>query len=303
VLLLTGNYYTAEHFLPATNIRVVNWHVLQENDSYPTIQPVEKNFASEQIGISLNRQARQHRLALISLLYGLGLNHHTHISACHLYKQLDKLPSTDFLAHNYWQFDTEHSTVRDLVIAGFEQIANGYLSGDLFQRSTDAYTLAPGTESVVDFDNHTNFEQNLRPLYQNSFVEFVACRLYIEPTMSIDEKFINSVYARNFPVIVGTLGTVEFYRAAGFDMFDDIVDHSYDSTANPVDRLAQAVALNQHLLTDADHTKQLWQNCQDRFDKNLANAGENMYNWYRTLALKECNQQIPDLLKEPFNVN
>lgn len=303
VLLLTGNYYTAQHFLPLTNIRVVNWHVLQEDDSYPDIRPVEKNFASEQIGISLNRQARQHRLALISLLYGLGLNKYTHISAVHLYKQLDKLPSTDFLDHNYWQFAPEHSTVRELVIQGFEQVAQGYLSGDLFQQpAEDVYPLTPGTQSVVNFDNRSNFER-LRPWYENSFVEFVACRLYIEPTMSIDEKFINSVYAQNFPVIIGTAGTVSFYRSAGFDMFDDVVDHSYDTISNPISRLEQAVLLNQHLLTDAAATKQLWQNCRARFAKNLANAGENMYNWYRTLALKECNQQIPDLLKEPFNVN
>jgi hypothetical protein len=302
VLILEGNFWSAKHFEPLSNIRVINWHPLQENDTYPTIVPVNKNFDSTKIGIALNRQMRQHRMALLSFLYGLNLDQYCHITAVHLYKQLNKFDSDDFLTHNDWHFDRVHDQAKHHMQIGFQKVVKLFRDQKTFQKpAEDIYPVFDGTDTVVEFNNKNNFEKNLRPLYTNSFVEFISCRLYSEPTISIDEKYVNNIYGRNLPIIIGSQGTVEFYRSSGLDLFDDIVDHSYDLIANPIDRLVCAISANQHLLTNYADTKNVWKTCEERFNKNIAFTQKNLYNWSEGLTLKDCNLQISDLIKEKFN--
>ena len=299
VLLLEGNFWTQQHFAPLTNIRVVQRGTQCEDDVYPTIQPVEKNFDSTVVGISLNRQMRQHRIALISLLYGLQLNRSCRITAHHLYKQLDKMPTDDFMSHNNWKFRPDHDKFKQVLQMGFGKIVNLYTQGDHFQPTAeDIYPIQQG--AVMSFTNYNNFEKHLRHVYSDSFVEIISCLLYNEPTHNLDEKYINSVYARNFPIVVGSHGMVEFYRSLGFDVFDDIVDHSYDTITDPVDRLARAILSNQQLLVNSTKTKELWKSCEDRFNKNIDFARKNLYNVYEWRVLASCNREIPDLLKEEF---
>jgi hypothetical protein len=72
----------------------------------------------------------------------------------------------------------------------------------------------------------------------------------------------------------------------GFDMFDDIIDHSYDYIPNPFDRILHAVEDNRKLLLDSDHVKQIWLDNQHRFVNNLVVA-KNMYAWYKERTIKQ----------------
>ena len=302
VFLLPGRFWKTKHFAPLTNTRVIDFTLGQGDRSYHTVKAVEKNFESNKIGISLNRQMRVHRISLISLLYGLELDKSCIISAVHLYKQLSKLDSTEYLDHSDWQFDPEHDPIKYAMQRGFERIVSEYKSKENFQpRDRDVFITQPGTDIVIDYAVDRNFEEELRPLYQNSFVELVSNRLYSEPTVSIDEKMTNSVYGQNFPILIGSVGTVALYRDSGIDVFDDVVDHAYDNIANPIDRLYRAVVDNQHLFTDIQKTKQLWLDRQDRFEKNVAYCQEDLYNYYEQYILSECNREIPDLLTQAFD--
>ena len=72
-----------------------------------------------------------------------------------------------------------------------------------------------------------------------------------------------------FPILLGGVGIVDFLRKLGFDMFDDVVDHSYDSIIDPLDRLCAAVDLNRSLLTNNEQIKILWKKNQHRFLHNI----------------------------------
>ncbi|MFO0003644.1 MAG: hypothetical protein ACK559_21195, partial [bacterium] len=52
------------------------------------------------------------------------------------------------------------------------------------------------------------------------------------------------------------------------DIFEDIVDHSYDEIENHFERLAAAIDRNQHLLDGSTNIKELWYDNQKRFDDN-----------------------------------
>jgi hypothetical protein len=76
----------------------------------------------------------------------------------------------------------------------------------------------------------------------------------------------------------------------GIDVFDDIVDHSYDSIADPTDRLYHAVVDNIRLLTDLEFVKNQWKSNRSRFVNNIDFVKDKMYNFYRSRATTSFEQ-------------
>ena len=57
----------------------------------------------------------------------------------------------------------------------------------------------------------------------------------------ITEKTVKAIAMRQLPIFNTVVGHVHFLRGIGLDMFDDIIDHSYDNEADP-DKRIQMVA-------------------------------------------------------------
>lgn len=262
------------------NIQLVNWggDLLNQCSTYPTLVPVlDKNFNTDTTFISLNRNPRVHRLVLLGYLFGAGYNQHGIIS--YLGQQIAETEQDNLLDLMPWRFDMErHSEVREQILSGYKQIYNNK------SLALDDYKIYQTVNNNV-----ANFDQSLRAKYQNSFVEIVTESSFSAPAYLITEKFLNSVYGCNFPILLSGAGAVAHLREMGFDMFDDIVDHSYDLIVNPFDRIISAVELNKQLLMDLDYVKQLWKSNQDRFEKNVAFAKIGMYKWYRARAIAQFN--------------
>jgi len=242
------------------NVKLVHWSALTtEKKSYTSLNIFEKNFSSNKTTIALNRQQRQHRCVLISLLYGYKLNKDMQISSVFLNNI-----KGDLLSDVDWDF----SILSD----------------------NDIFTLTNGfkkavCENVGAIDNYTynnvdNFVLYLKNVYKNSFVEIISNTIFDIPFGVVDEKFLNSVYARNFPIIIGVEGTVDYLRNLGFDVFDDVVNHSYDTIKNPLQRLLSAIFDNKHLYKN--NIKVKWKDNEQRFNENINFAKKNMYNVYNT---------------------
>ena len=119
------------------------------------------------------------------------------------------------------------------------------------------------------FDNPANYANNLMPFYKNSFVEYIMFSIYDYAIPWVCEKLLNSQLGGNFPIIIGGKNSVKWLRDNGFDVFDDIIDHSYDSHTDPVLRLQSAIENNKSLLLNATNTIQLWKNNNYRFKNNV----------------------------------
>jgi hypothetical protein len=74
-------------------------------------------------------------------------------------------------------------------------------------------------------------------------------------------------------------------RYLGFDVFDDIIDHSYEDLLNPIERCYYSIERNLHLLTDFNKTKKLADQNHTRFQHNLDLLRSNV-------CLKECFAQL-----------
>lgn len=272
--------------LESSNIQVVPWggDLVNQSNLYKTINPVlDKNFNSTKTFVTLNRNARDHRVALLCYLFGKKYDEYGKLSF------LDNgNPDTLFTPKIFeqrvkWNFDIvpHHTTAKEIMSVGYKQLLN---NKDLVIDDFNIYETSWN-------DNRSNFDKRLRPHYQDSFIEIVAESTFSSTGYLLTEKTLNCFYGCNFPILLSGAGAVAHLRDIGFDMYDDIIDHSYDKIKNPIDRLITAIESNKQLLTDAGYVKTLWKKSKSRFVKNIEVA-RNIYSWYDKRGTHHFNNLV-----------
>jgi hypothetical protein len=93
----------------------------------------------------------------------------------------------------------------------------------------------------VDQQNDNfNQELNIENLHAQSMCSIVTETDYLfDKTKFATEKSWNSIFYGTLPIIISCPGTVSLMREHGIDVYDDIIDHSYDEIADPVQRFQQ----------------------------------------------------------------
>jgi len=229
----------------------------REDEAYKALLPeTKKNLNSKKKFICLNRHPKQYRINLVSYLLALDLDQHGTIS----FHKKNALAPT-WLERVSWDLtDNQKQHIRPLLEHGYDKLKNSTLENSLHE-----------VDKIYSekIDNAKNFDLHLRSMYQDHFVEIVSESAFNIPFYGASEKFKNSVYGYVFPILIGGTGLVDFLRNLGFDMFDDVIDHSYDSIPDPLDRLCAAVDLNRKLLSEDGLAKTLWIKNQHRFLHNV----------------------------------
>jgi len=124
--------------------------------------------------------------------------------------------------------------------------------------------------------NEENFTR-LGDVYGSCAFNIVTETVYDEFPGLYSEKTLFAFLAHQIPIIIGTPRLVEKLRLAGFDMFDDIVDHSYDTAPNDC-RVEQALNSNKEVILSNSDTSYL----HHRLLANREHALSLLPNWYRT---------------------
>ena len=265
-----------DYYIKRPNVRIIPWggDITNHQREYQKLEPVlDKNLDSEHTFLSLNRNRRTHRAMLVSLLYGLDIQKSGLIS-CMFKDTVDDL----------FEFTDWKVSDNSVYLKGFDILKNTALS------INDSPEIYPNKAN----DNVSNFKNKLIPYYQNTFVEIVAETSYTEACYNLTEKTLNNIYGCCFPILLCSPGTVDFLRSMGLDMFDDIVDHGYDTIEDPTQRLEYAILKNKELLTNNNRTKQLWIQNKDRFEKNVDFCREQLYNYYSKRSTDLFNKIIND---------
>ena len=262
--------------LSEPNLYIIPWggELVNQRSSYIELKPVmEKNFQSKKTFICLNRNSRDHRIVALSYLFGSGIAESGMVSYL---DDPDQDKSMPFLDRISWEFGPEHDEIRTKILQGSELIK----SSDNFVNDTFDIYHVYGNKAT---DNIGNFENRLRSLYQDSFVEIVSESSFAPTSFIVTEKTAHTFYGCNFPIILGGVGIIAHLRELGLDMFDDVIDHSYDTIANPFDRIVSAIESNRRILTDPDYAKKSWKDCESRFENNVQ-AIKNIYAYYEHRA-------------------
>jgi len=268
-----------ESYIKFDNLSIIPWggDITNQLSEYRSLSPiVDKDFDSPYNFVSLNRNYRNPRAVLISLLFGLGLHKHGMIS-CMFKDDISSLIKTV-----KWPFSDEQKKI----------LSNG------FRKFKKSKLLINDDREIYQSNNNNNvgnFQNKLTNYYQKTFIEIVNETSYTEKSFNLTEKTLNSIYACNFPIILSSKGTVNFLRTMGLDMFDDIINHNYDSIEDPIDRMFSAIIDNRELLTDNSRVKHLWKENKDRLLKNVSFVKDNIYDFYRNRAETEFLKVIEDL--------
>jgi hypothetical protein len=157
-------------------------------------------------------------------------------------RQEEWLPHFDQLRTNAWQcLNGRECSHRQRVADVLRTWPNGVLSyGNQIALSEWAYSSYRGTE------NDENFVR-LASLYSQCTVNIVTETQYDSRPGIVTEKTLQAMIAGQIPIVIGHPGVVQDCQELGFDMFEDLVDTSYDWLPNN-QRVEAALELNQNLI-------------------------------------------------------
>jgi len=201
--------------------------------------------------LSLNSDTKLHKVMTVSYLLSKDYHENGNITfsvdipplvSYHKYKNITKIPET---------LRTEFSK-------GYERF-----------KSRDFNLLKIRNFDRKDDRVANNYNVNLLPVYETIGVEIITGSMFFEKTPVLSEKELQSVYAKNFPIYINGPGVAKgINKLLDIDIFDDIIDHSYDDIEDHFERLAAAIDRNEHLLNGSTNIQELWLDNQKRFEDN-----------------------------------
>jgi hypothetical protein len=156
-----------------------------------------------------------------------------------------------------------------------------------------------GTETVMDqgvksgpIRNAKTYQTLLQTrVFEPTCVSLITEPAFYERETIVTEKTLMAMWAGTIPVWIGGWRIADWMKNQGFDVFDDIIDHSYQDLYDPGDRCCQALENNLSILQNFDKVHNFIRSNQTRFDHNLRLLESNFFN-------KKCaeiiQQQCPD---------
>ena len=111
-------------------------------------------------------------------------------------------------------------------------------------------------QTVAPDENHLFFNENLKYLFYNSTTCIITEPGIFEYAPIYSEKYLMALYGYCFPIFVGMWHGALAAKKLGFDTFDDVIDHSYETELDPAKRTLLALELNRDILIDHRPRKQ-----------------------------------------------
>jgi hypothetical protein len=106
--------------------------------------------------------------------------------------------------------------------------------------------------------------------YINCYINIITETHFDLPEIHISEKSFRSFYFMQLPIFVATHNHVKYLRKQfGFDMFDDLIDHSYDLEKHNEKRMKMVLGEIKRLNDNKDLVIDFYKNNKNRFEKNL----------------------------------
>ena len=185
------------------------------------------------------------------------------------------LLSKDYHRNGVFTFDLDAPTLvkydqyRNIKGLSSQQLKNDFAKGFLKFKNKKFNLLNIPKFDLSDLSVTNNYNVNLLPVYERIGVEIITGTTFFENTPVLSEKEMQSIYAKNFPIYLNGVGMArEIKNLFDVDIFEDIVDHSYDEIEDHFERLAAAIDRNQHLLDGSTNITELWYDNQERFEEN-----------------------------------
>jgi hypothetical protein len=156
--------------------------------------------------------------------------------------------------------------------------------------------------SITDWGgNNWVWNHAVQQMFLTSAVSIITESVSTQHASVFTEKTLFSVLGLTFPIWVGGHSQAREWSRLGFDIFDDIIDHSYQDYNTLIERCYYAIANNVDLLSDKTRLTQLRLDNKDRLLKNrdllLTNHLETFVNQEVAQYPTDLQEIMPEILK------
>jgi len=234
--------------------------IFLNNRDYQTQPLILNKIETDKHVICFNNYPRPHRAAVVLYLILEGLDKFSKISFVSAERRMD----LNFLSNG--NYDT--NTFLDWIYFSDDDLKSKLIQISESLNDHTSLLIEPVYSNSTAESNISNFINRLSHHYKQALVEIVTESTCFEPTLNLTEKYTNTIYGSVLPILISTQGTIKYLEDIGFDTFNDIVDHGYDSEPNPFYRMKKAIDLNRRLINDYDYAYEKWQSCITRFQTN-----------------------------------
>lgn len=153
-----------------------------------------------------------------------------------------------------WGSLTEKGAAKYLCLNGIPKWHRRQVYSYLKQKHPSGILAISTVANDYRFDEYAKYNwnnvQNFKRLfdtYREAPVNVITESLYTGASGILSEKTLMAFVSLQLPIFVAHAGAVEDARNYGFDVFDDVVDHSYDHYPNAT-RWKAAIDLNTKIL-------------------------------------------------------
>ena len=233
-------------------------------------EPVDEADTQYCFNFVINKK-RLNRFYLLKILEHFDLMHRCNYTYSGAGTELNDEP----WCKNY-QHDLELAAVGqalDIVSRPVEVTAKWFSAGNPF------YHHDPTDNKLMWIqDNGGNgaaWNAGLGRMIAHSAVSLITESLGVERATVLTEKTFYSALALTFPIWIGGYQQAKLYQYMGFDIFEDVIDHSYQNHTSLFDRCYHAVNDNIKLLSDLDLAKNLRNKYRHRLRMNQQLAMNN----------------------------
>ena len=180
---------------------------------------------------------------------------------------------------------------RDLTAATQNTLYQDIIANTQINIPLTDYKFGPETKMEKGIKNGSfKNSETYQGLLQKNIFEPSCISLITEPTFfeketMHTEKSIMAMYGGTLPIWIGGWRLADYLTSMGFDVFDDIIDHSYQNMLDPTDRCYYAFEKNLDLLRDFDRVKEFIANNQTRLEHNIKLLNDNIF-------LEDCFNKI-----------
>jgi hypothetical protein len=105
--------------------------------------------------------------------------------------------------------------------------------------------------------NVNTWHAGLDQIFQHTAVSLISESTTFNKTSIFTEKTAYAILGLTFPIWVGAYGNASSWKRAGFDIFDDVINHDYQFKPTLIERCYHAIHDNIKILTDIEYATRL----------------------------------------------
>jgi len=253
------NIYSAKQY--GLDINVYKTGFIKHS-SFQTLKQLNVDFNKDKSGkffMCRNRVPKPHRISLLSILFKNKIIDDVNYSFIpHAHRMTDILNLIPYLTISFLKKN------KDMIeyVMNHSKIDDYEIEKNWINTETNAFqSNQPEIFRVPE----------LKESFENSYVNIITESVFSSKSNSIhhSEKSFRPFFYYQFPIFLATPEHVSYLRNRyGFDMFDDIINHSYDTVRDDIIRFNMVCDEIKRISENKTFFKRFYVSNKDRFIKN-----------------------------------